>query len=280
MQKVNYEKSKDKICNAMRHIDHIIDFLVGEEEKKAVKASTFEKFQQEPIFFDFISFNYTNTLDQCIKIIKKITNNNQKYIGFHTCNNTVYCNEIGKILHVHGTVDANMVLGVNDISQISNHSLFECDNGEIYKNSIIKIQANKSNKDGTDLKAKQMIDNSQLIFIYGMSIGPTDKLWWDRISIWLNGDKDRHLIIQKHDLLSQNDVTNTTFILAQSNQKKDFLTYSSLKEFEKERISEQIHVIGGNLFHELSNIVNETNTLNEIHLSEQSAVIEKELALI
>ena len=44
-------------------------------------------------------------------------------------------------------------------------------------------------------RAEEMINNSSIICIFGMSMGLTDKRWWERIITWLLSNEQRILII-------------------------------------------------------------------------------------
>lgn len=146
------------------------------------------------LIFNFINFNYTQTLDMCVSAVREKSN----ILGKRTHNRTTVDNHIEKVLHVHGTVHRDMVLGVNDISQISDSSLFDGYDDE-FINEIIKQKTNEINEENMDQKVFELLKSSDLIYIYGMSTGATDKLWWERICELMNQKKDLHLIIHKFD---------------------------------------------------------------------------------
>ena len=62
-------------------------------------------------------------------------------LGSHRSGSTIYNHRIGEVQHVHGTLESQMVFGVNDESQIAKPDIFECDFGDIYEASFIKKQA-------------------------------------------------------------------------------------------------------------------------------------------
>ena len=75
------------------------------------------------------------------------------------------------MFHVHGTVEKEAILGVNDISQIENEYLRS---EMIFKTIFVKKNANASLGQQKTLIAQKMIDDSYIICIFGMSIGATD----------------------------------------------------------------------------------------------------------
>lgn len=137
----------------------------------------FNKYNSKHIF-RFVSFNYTKTIDNLGKIIAKTWDNAARTIG--------------DIVHVHGTLEENMIMGVNDSSQIKNTELSAIKG---ICNEIIKPSQNADVGSEYQAVTEGIIRSSNVICIYGMSIGATDKLWWNLIADWLSADADRLLII-------------------------------------------------------------------------------------
>ena len=146
-------------------------------------------YQDENRVFQFVSFNYTNTLDQFVSVTKeKITT-----LAEHKAKNGHQRkSEIGSITHIHGTVDGEMILGVNDLSQIKNSALQE---NSFFRSVFIKTEMNQENDLMNEDVAMKAIDNSRIVCIYGMSMGETDNMWWEKIIKWLKKDIDNLLII-------------------------------------------------------------------------------------
>ena len=86
---------------------------------------------------------------------------------------------IEKPIHLHGTVDGGMVLGVNDANQIANKKLLD----DIrVKNRFIKpIALTNVHRNGFEKKAKDVITEAELICIYGTSFGKTDQRIWSKV---------------------------------------------------------------------------------------------------
>ena len=190
-------------------------------------------------------FNYTRTLDKflnCEKVFPK------RKVGSHNHHGNTYSHFIGEILHVHGTVDKNMVLGVNDESQIANLDLFEDD---FYKRFIIKRKQNKEYRESMDEIASDVISQSHLIYIYGMSLGETDNVWWERIVNWLKQSSYNHVIIHCFDSPDSNSVYNMRYQIYERDFRRNFLTHG---EGEKQ-LENRIHVTKQNIFEGIVNIV-------------------------
>jgi len=131
---------------------------------------------------DIYTFNYTS-------VIEKIFGDKQKNVFLTNHHNTLPI-QLGEIKHIHGYLDNDMVIGVNDISQIENESFHK--NRDVLE-SIIKSECNHANRSNIDRQFTNKINAANLICIFGSSIGATDNKWWELIGERLK--HDCHLII-------------------------------------------------------------------------------------
>ena len=210
--------------------------------------------------YNFVSFNYTNSVDTCAKILKnELKGDNSQ--------------EVGQIVHVHGYVDSNMIMGVNDVSQIVNPELsadydVACE--------LVKPQQNIDSRTGYDAEVTSIIDSSNIICIYGMSLGETDKKWWNLISKWLAANNSRKLVILKYDTNY-----NARFTYTQRKSTAEsinrFLKYSDLSDEKKLEIAKRIY-IGANHNVFSMDLRKKSNSKCEIELNNSSDE-EPELAL-
>lgn len=133
--------------------------------------------------YNFISFNYTKSVDECTRILKQ-----------HLSSNSA--RDVGKVLHIHGFIEENMIMGVNDASQITNEDFAK---DEDIIREIVKPQQNSDVRANYEKQVIDTINNSNIICVYGMSIGDTDKKWWAHIARWLSKSDKRALVILKYD---------------------------------------------------------------------------------
>ena len=244
---VDYEESKEQILKAFARINQTMETFPAQE--RITMNNVFQKRTYENTTFNFICFNYTSTLDGCLSVV----NENSNVLGSHRYRNEVLNHSLGDICHVHGTVKNSMVFGVNDESQIAKPEIFECEDGDLYKNLLIKVNANASYLENTDYNAKSILQNSNLIYVYGMSIGETDKLWWERISDWLSNSSEHHLIVQKHHMPTKS-VFPIKYQLAERKAKRDITKYSTLEQSKKNIIESRIHITDENIFEDIKSI--------------------------
>ena len=117
---------------------------------------------------DVYTLNYT-------KIFEKILSREGSfYIGTHHNRNVKFRG----IKHIHGSLDRGMVLGVNDKSQIGN---MKFRNNPDVTDSIVKPQANQVQKHNIDSALERSIEEANLIVLFGVSMGVTDRIWWYKI---------------------------------------------------------------------------------------------------
>lgn len=167
----------------------MLEFYAGMSVKDINSIEeTLKMHKNEEFTYSYIDFNYTNILDKIIELYgdeKRIIGSHQ---GIHATRN----NSIGSVLHIHGTVDEEMILGVNDESQIINDFLKE---KEDFKDIFIKERMNEELGQGKIEVATNMIERSSIICVFGMSIGDTDKMWWEKLIDWLWKNSNNKLII-------------------------------------------------------------------------------------
>lgn len=258
-QRIDFNCFTDAIKKAFSSLNEI-DAPFRSVERQTIHT-TFSAHNSESITFNFVCFNYTRTLDMCKNAMKE----DSFIIGFHEYGTQRRMHRLGDICHVHGTVDGQMVFGVNDESQIAKKEIFDCEYGEIYKDTLIKIQANAAFLENTDEKARNYLEQSNIIYVYGMALGETDKLWWERICEWLSKNSNRQLILQKHSLPKRGE-TEIDYRIATEKHKDYFVNMSSLDQGKKDKIKAQIHVTSYNIFENIKNIAHERVALQEKEL--------------
>src|SRR5574344_2497048 len=123
--------------------------------------------KQEPNSLYIINFNYT-------RIIENLTDYKGKKLelGLSTRG---YSTSIINILHVHGVLsDVDLILGVNDVSQIANESFRDID--EVTE-LLVKPQTNDYYDSNKNNELKDIIATSAIIIIFGASMADTDLMW-------------------------------------------------------------------------------------------------------
>lgn len=125
--------------------------------------------ETEQIFI--INFNYTTTIEKIIDNFEeksRVTN-----IANHSTS-------VKNVLHIHGRLgeDPAILVGLNEPSQISNE---EFRTNRDVLDVVIKPETNRMFGNGKERIAKNYINTSRLFVLYGVSLGETDKMWWEMI---------------------------------------------------------------------------------------------------
>lgn len=119
----------------------------------------------------FISFNYTNILDNLLP---------------HNA----------EIIHIHGRLGADIVLGTDNMTQVAD---LPYQTTRRFERAFIKPEFNKGYDNARLESAKWYIEKSQIICIYGMSLGKSDYSWVVQLKNWLLDNEDHHLVYFVHD---------------------------------------------------------------------------------
>ncbi|MBQ3513984.1 MAG: hypothetical protein IJA32_09355 [Lachnospiraceae bacterium] len=94
--------------------------------------------------------------------------------------------------HIHGKLTEDLILGLDNAEQILNDKL---KTNPKLTNYIVKSAVNTALGEKKIEKAKEIIDKSKYVCLFGLSIGDTDGMWWSYIIEWLKREKDNRLVL-------------------------------------------------------------------------------------
>ena len=144
------------------------------------------------IIFNFINFNYTDTLIRIVvNVFRQNLIKNQKRSKGSTDRD-----RIGDFAYVHGSIDKSPIIGVDNKMQIKNPDFAK--NIDLCE-MLVKHDFDKMIQRDFEEDAEKIIDNSDIICVYGMSLGETDTQWWQYLLDWLINADYRQLIIFNWD---------------------------------------------------------------------------------
>ena len=184
--------------------------------------------------FKLISFNYTKT----ILFLYEQNTENIKSLKINGYPKSSYTCTLEKPLYVHGTLEnAEMIVGVNDSSQISNETFRNCTaSNDVLTKSNLQKMAGQLNIE----KFQDVINKSQLICIYGLSIGKSDKNYWIAIKQRLINSNAILIIYHYIKEYKRQHVGRDSII--QEDVKRHFYENSNASDEEKEKIENKIIV--------------------------------------
>ena len=128
---------------------------------------------------DVISLNYTYTLEKLFR-----THNERFTLPYHYTSSET----IRTVRHIHQSLDDDeVILGVNDISQIDNAAFHD----NVSQNLLVKPVINSQLRTLIDEECLSIIGSADLFCVFGASIGETDSMWWKAIGDSLKRGKSR-----------------------------------------------------------------------------------------
>lgn len=217
----------------------IIKSAIQKMKKSGIEKETqkineiLQQYASNPYVYKVTSFNYTDSVDRIWGLLKG------KEVGGHMYHSSRIQETLGEILHVHGTLqNGEMIIGVNDESQIENKELLE---NLRFRRCMLKPFLNEQLGQNKTVKAKNMINESRIVCLYGMSIGDTDKIWWEHIGEWLRQADDRILLIYNYN--PKYEIGHAVRRLEHIDTiKNSFLSKTLLDEVTQKRVLDRIIV--------------------------------------
>lgn len=178
-------------------------------------------------FVHILTFNYTRIIDNVIvefyKHSKIGENHNSTFI-------------LNRIEHIHGYTNDSRVMGVNDVSQITNESFHQ---NQAIIEALVKPSCNQGLRHTIDEQCMKLVSEAHIICIFGSSIGDTDRLWWSLIGERLKGN----CILIIYDVCEKIDLSfRYKMNRYERDRKYNFLSKTSLSEEEKNKVYENIYV--------------------------------------
>lgn len=110
-----------------------------------------------------VNFNYTTTIEKLMNVKNEYAMPPKK-VTFH------------EVIHVHQNLDTGILMGVNDVSQISNEAYAK---EFAVRARIVKPFINEMFAAGNDHRCHDAISNADVVILFGTSFGETDELWWE-----------------------------------------------------------------------------------------------------
>lgn len=186
-----------------------------------------------PMYYNFITFNYTSILDYFIQYYNK-----NMYDSSHMHN-------VSAPIHLHGHLNGDVVIGVDNEQQISNN--FELTLRG--RRAFIKPKINHDYDQGRVNEARKAILESNIICVYGLSFGQSDLTWTTALTKWLQEDNTHHLIYNYHDPTQYPQYHNDLLLEVEDSRKEEILRKAQLNDSQIQAVFDQVHIpVGANIF--------------------------------
>lgn len=189
----------------------------------------------KPSEFTFISFNYTRVLDTLIA----------RSISQQALTRPV--------IHIHGMLESDVVLGIDNELQFGK---LKYPISKRMRRAFIKPEFNMEYDMERVNNAEDAIIESDVICIYGMSLGRTDQSWVELVAKWLRASQNHHLVCFRYSE-DKFETWDVDLKMDEEDRKKQLLLERLYKEpSDREAVFNNVHVpIGFDIF----NIVEELN---------------------
>lgn len=182
------------------------------------------------IGYNIISLNYTRVIDNFKDNVK---------IPLKAWNAGGYGRKafIKELVHAHGYSDKWPILAVDNVSQLNEELLADPN----FQSLMIKSEAVSVTGEHWTDKSKAIINASNIICLFGVSIGETDTRWWKHICEWLKNTNHRLVIFWYDNKMTNDNISLLQKMRNERSVKNKILEYAS--ENDKDNLSNRIHVI-------------------------------------
>lgn len=194
----------------------------------------------------FINFNYTSTLHNLTNKVNEKFGMNVDVIDVKTKNErkkTTYKYRLKNIIHIHGKLKSNIVIGVDSTEQFHHQLIGSKKDLEGF--TVKKTINYNSGKQERDKSFDALIRCSDIIYMYGLSLGETDKNRWDIIKDWIK-ESDMHKLIYfayKTDLKTISRAYTPKVIYEIKKIKEEVLCKLGFTPDELEKYFDQVFII-------------------------------------
>lgn len=228
------EYSKHIINEFKRSFSSLISILPLQRQEEISKILNLQS-NTSILWMNIIDFNYTLLFKDSYDLLPK--DNPVAEINELTASNQKIQLRKKGYVKLHGDTKANMNLG-GHVSQIS-ESVKESEYRFFFDKEALEY-VNGTNKYKI---AKEFINSTSLYFVLGMSLGETDRGWWERIANLVAKNPRRAVVIFEYN--SYEAINNKPYLREPSIKRvKDrFLSYATeLSDTQIESVSERIFV--------------------------------------
>lgn len=175
--KIDIDSHKNELAGKMqRYIYYFYDFCL--QDSKSILKHLIEE-TAEDIMCNFVTFNYTNTLERCLSTINKRITKRSPY-------EYIYKDPI----HIHRELYDGIILGLDKEAL---YKEIPCSDIRKLKNFIDKIHINGRYSNITQ-NVVNLLKASRIIVIFGWSMGESDSFWVDTLKNLISENNNLHLV--------------------------------------------------------------------------------------
>jgi hypothetical protein len=217
--------------------------FLSDEAKREISDCT-NCLDHSSLNFNFLVFNYTEVFE---RLLRKSIPSKTSELGVAVSNGSPCRCRLESVEYAHGSLKSlPLIFGVNDPEQI--RYLIHRRNPDI-EQILVKPVGNRETRSFAFERCKSMIHQSDIVCIFGMSIGATDALWWNEILTLLSNNKKANLLIHYWD--PECNVAIAGDVIQTTRECKNKLITNAKSDIRMQRsLCDRIHVIiNRNPFH-------------------------------
>ena len=164
----SFEPTPEEVEKFREDLIYPYRYLKQKEEKKLRTLTIAQAW-----YIDVISFNYTSSFECLCQDALLVGERN--YPEGYSGHSVIYQG----VKHVHGSLgEGGILLGVDHGEQIASDQCRQCDD---VMDLLLKPQANEGRGTLVDEECLSLIAGADVICLFGLSLGPTDQMWWTAI---------------------------------------------------------------------------------------------------
>ena len=253
---VNFKNEKDFLF-CLRDFKKYLDQYLGNEEEKVLKqlnVNQIENLVRDEVndslnyFYDGISHNLTE------EIAGKIFTQEVKYYAISFNYTSVFDNvfssatgiSASNVIHIHGKLKDDPVVGMDNFEQLPKVPYYISNKG---KRAFIKSVFNDAFDKARVKSAEDIIALSDVICVFGMSLGESDLKWRNLLLQWLESTKNTYLFLYNYECSCLVNLTADERLDHEEDAKLKILENFELESFRIENLMKRIHIpCGKNIF--------------------------------
>ena len=190
----------DRMCNPKDTQKALAEFAISLENFYAnnypnITTKIESILNDAQITYYFITFNYTKILDVLI-------GGSQSYLSKGVANSAI---------HIHGKLQENVTFGIDNEQQLPELQYSLTGRG---RRALIKPIFNSEFDKQRMESAQEVIKNSDVLCIYGLSLGDSDLMWRKAICDWMIDNPQHHVFLYIHEASSKK--------LSQADERMDY----------------------------------------------------------
>jgi len=228
-------------------------------------------------FYKDVTNNITDNVYKQIKIAKNIT---YTFISFNYTSilyeDIHFKSSSYKFINIHGSLEnKDSVLGIDNEKQLNLKNFKLSNKGRL---SFIKPIFNEKYDKNRFVNANNAIWESDIICVYGMSLGESDLTWKKLITDWLDyisSDANKHLFIYDYKNYRKNVYLKDQQMIEEESAKENFI----VEKLKIEKTNDKFEKYFNKIHMPFKNIFNINETINKIvsNMAKQDKLVKAKL---